>query len=883
MRQNKNNYVRTDIETEQDSFRSDLREHSVRLQKNYKSLVEGMGSSLHIVDKLFSEDVIGREEKEQIMGTEITATDRNRLIIEKLIPKNKICYRTFLEVLRDDNCDSALADEIEQTDVSQTDITFLMIGRDKINDRMKDVEKVKELQETVQRLEIDINESIPKNVKAHICRILQSWETDNMQFVSTRASMKVMECLQSNKCVTVLGNPGVGKTVTTQYAALEMQKMGYEIIPVTVPKDIRDFYSTGRRTIFVIDDLCGNYTANYQSIEEWKLWLRDIETVLEDEYCKIIATCRLQVFKDTKMAELPLFRTCECNLNSDDLCLTLDEKILLADVYFGDHSKKAVTMAETCDFFPLMCKLYKRNKTNLDFDLDDFLKHPFSVFENELDSLFVGGDEGKYKYCALLLCVIYDNSLMENHFAIHDLVFNEKLETVCEACELNKGTSKLVFRKALDLLNGTFISKEHDKYRTIHDKLFDFIGKYFGTRHIDCLLDCCASSFIKERFSYPTPIENIDAEFAITLPVKCTSKYILRVITEWSKGNVSVALSNVNMKNQSFKTDLLQQLKTIDTSVQSDLARKKDNTNIDDSALLQSCFVGDQEITSWILEYDNDCNKSRPNGESPLLIASYMNHLPIVRLLINHGAEINQSKKNNVSPLFMASQEGHIDVVDFLLSCNANVNVCRSDRQSPLGVAALNGHFSIAKKLIDKGAEVNESSNKGMTPLHNACHKGHIETVRMLIENGSDVNICSKTNSSPLYTACYIKHVSIVNALISAGADLNKGDLDGFTPLYIACSIADVELVNALIDNGASANTYIKLGYTPLYVAIGSGNIPIVNKLIEGGAEVNIGVKGGASPLYKACHMKQPSIANTLIDKGADVTLCFAQEHCHTL
>ncbi|CAG2252156.1 unnamed protein product [Mytilus edulis] len=683
MRQNKT-YIKTDTETEQDSFRSDLREHSVRLQKNYKSLVEGMGSSLHIVDKLFSEDVIDREEKEQIMATEITATDRNRLIIEKLIPKNKICYRTFLEVLRDDDCDSALADEIEQTDVSQTDILFIMIGRDKLNDRIKDSEKVKYLQEKVQRLEIDINESIPKNVKAHICRILQSWETDNMQFLSTRASTKVMECLQSNKCVTVLGNPGVGKTVTTQYAALEMQKMGYEVIPVTVPKDIRDFHSTGRRTIFVIDDLCGNYTANYQSIEEWKLWLRDIQTVLEDEYCKIIATCRLQVFKDTKMAELPLFRTCVCNLNADDLCLTLDEKVLLADVYFGDHSKKAVTMAETCDFFPLMCKLYKRNKTNLDFNLDDFLKHPFSVFENELNSLFVGGDEG------------------------------------------------------------------------------------------------------------------------------------------------------------------------------------------------------DKEITSWILEYDNDCNKSRPNGESPLLIASYMNLLPIVQLLINHGAAINQSKKNNVSPLFMASQAGHIAVVDLLLSYNANVDVCRSDGQTALGVAAMHGHCSIAKRLIDKGADVNKSSNIGMTPLHNACHEGHLETVRLLIENGSDVNICSKTNS-PLYTACYIRHVSIVNALISAGADLNKSILNGFTPLYIACNTAAVELVNALIDNGASANTYTQSGYTPLYVAICSGNIDIVNKLIEGGADVNIGVKGGASPLYKACHNKNSFISNTLIDKGADVTLCLEHEHCHTL
>jgi predicted GTPase len=72
--------------------------------------------------------------------------------------------------------------------------------------------------------------------------------------------------LTSNSCVTVTGGSGVGKTATVRHVALRMkQEKGYDIVPIASPKDIRDFFTRGKPTVFIVDDLCGNYTANQPS------------------------------------------------------------------------------------------------------------------------------------------------------------------------------------------------------------------------------------------------------------------------------------------------------------------------------------------------------------------------------------------------------------------------------------------------------------------------------------------------------------------------------------------------------------------------------------------------------------------------------------------
>ncbi|CAC5360505.1 unnamed protein product [Mytilus coruscus] len=154
-------------------------------------------------------------------------------------------------------------------------------------------------------------------------------------FVTTRASDYVMECLKDNSCLTLTAPSGVGKSFIARHTALVLQKKGYTIIPVIKPDCVRDYYQPGKQTVFIVDDICGNFTANEQQIENWKQLLPVINTIIADKYCKIIVCCRLQVYKDDKFNILVPFKSCECNLMSDKLCLSSVEKNVLAKKYIG--------------------------------------------------------------------------------------------------------------------------------------------------------------------------------------------------------------------------------------------------------------------------------------------------------------------------------------------------------------------------------------------------------------------------------------------------------------------------------------------------------------------------------------------------------------------
>jgi Cdc6-like AAA superfamily ATPase len=169
--------------------------------------------------------------------------------------------------------------------------------------------------------------------------------------------------------VTVTGNPGVGKTATMRYVALKMKDEGYTVVPTDLPDDIRTLSTKNKKMLFVVDDVCGNYTLNPNHIDKWKNLSECIQSMLKNEYCKIISTCRLQIFNDVRFRGLPFFKVCECNLNSKKLCLTSDERTLIAQKYF--EAVEVMAFSEKYDCFPLLCALCKENNC----DIETFLKN----------------------------------------------------------------------------------------------------------------------------------------------------------------------------------------------------------------------------------------------------------------------------------------------------------------------------------------------------------------------------------------------------------------------------------------------------------------------------------------------------------------------------
>ncbi|XP_052065370.1 E3 ubiquitin-protein ligase DZIP3-like isoform X2 [Mytilus californianus] len=110
-------------------------------------------------------------------------------------------------------------------------------------------------------------DTVPWNVRAQINKNLEKWKNKDKMFVSTRAAKYVLQLLQGNSCVTITASSGVGKTATLQHVALQMNAHGYDILLVTDPGDIVKYYNPNQKTLFVIEDLFGNFSVSQNDIK----------------------------------------------------------------------------------------------------------------------------------------------------------------------------------------------------------------------------------------------------------------------------------------------------------------------------------------------------------------------------------------------------------------------------------------------------------------------------------------------------------------------------------------------------------------------------------------------------------------------------------------
>ncbi|XP_052081181.1 ankyrin-1-like [Mytilus californianus] len=699
-------------------------------------------------------------------------------------------------------------------------------------------------------------------------------------FVSTRASDYVMECLQDNSCLTLTAPSGVGKSFIARHTALLLKKEGYNIIPVYSPTDIRDYYQPGKQTVFIVDDICGNFSANQQQIDNWKQLLPVINTIIADKCCKIIVSCRLQVYKDEKFGILSPFKSCECNLISDKLCLTYVEKTNIAKAYIGTSMKDIHDLSQNCDFFPLLCSLYHEKK---DVDVKEFFKNPFAVYKNELDRLSKHGDEEKYKICSLALCVLFNNHLDEKWFL--DKVTKRQKQIIKDtynACGLDRGISKVKLQHALDTLDGTFICKQNGIYRTIHDKVFDFLAHYFGQKMIECLIDHGDSGLVHERFIWQKSPDDMASyiDFIIEIPDDYLESYLKRFIKDWSVGNVSDVFSNNNIKDSSFRQKLLQYLQQLHKLQQVTLAntkdtvRPKEDCGSGNTPLIWTCYDGYTDMVQWMLHNDADVDQCRDDGVTGLNMASQEGHTDVVKLLLERNPNVDLCDKDGCSPLYMASQNGHTDIVKLLLERNPNVDLCDKDGCSPLHMASQNGHTDVVKLLLERNPNVNLCNKDGCSPLYMASQNGHTDIVKLLLERNPNVDLCDKDGCSPLNMASQEGHTDVVKLLLERNPNVDLCNKDGCSPLNMASQEGHTDVVKLLLERNPNVDLCNNEDCSPLLQASYKGNTDIVKLLLERNSNVDLCNNEDCSPLYMASQNGHTDIVKLLLERNPNVDLC---------
>ncbi|VDI17889.1 Hypothetical predicted protein, partial [Mytilus galloprovincialis] len=524
-----------------------------------------------------------------------------------------------------------------------------------------------------------LKDPIPWNIRGQITEELENWKEDDKTFIETNGSKCVLKYIKENCCVVVTASPGSGKSSLVRHVALHIQNEGYEILPVSNPKEIIKWYDPSKNILFVVDDFCGTYSLNPMQFDKWKNMMEKIKALLEKKPVKLIMSCRLQVYKDRQMESLPFFQACECNLQSAHLCLLQTEKQSIAEFYLKTNASEISDLYDLFDCFPLLCQLYSQNSK---LNIRNFFTNPFTVYKEEIDKLQT---EGAYvKYCALALCVMFNNQLKEEWLTEH---VDENIKTIIkntyEACKVVEGTSRLVLRDELDSLTYTYIRKDGEVYRTIHDKLFDFLAFYFGSEMIYCLINNATSQFISERFLFEGKCKN--DEFTIIVPTKYQQMYINRMIDDWSRGKVVDVFCNINMDDCIFRQQFLLTIKGLAISQQKQLSSSYDIDN-KSTPLILCCSDGDIDLVKWCLHHCvsnvNHCRNT--DNVSPLYMASYYGHTEVVKMLINNKADINKCRDTGDSPLYIACQEGHTEVVQLLINNKADINKCNDEDVSPL-------------------------------------------------------------------------------------------------------------------------------------------------------------------------------------------------------
>ncbi|CAC5419737.1 unnamed protein product [Mytilus coruscus] len=301
-------------------------------------------------------------------------------------------YRNFLAHLDDGKIDStefstgwdAITGAISRLGGQQMKLdcdnlrtkTLDQSNREIILDIKHSNDEIRELKQSVEILKISSEDTVLWNVRAQIKQILEDWKKNDQMYINTNGADYALKCIKEKSCVTITASSGVGKTATLRHVALQMADEGYDVLLVNNPGDIVKFYNPKQKTLFVIDDLCGNYSFNQIDMKIWEPVMERLENILQKQETQIIVACRLQVYQDNKFESLSLFKSCVCNL-----FLSKTEKQLIAELYLKTKAPNVTDYYDLYDCFPLICKLYHDKS---DMHITNFFQNPFSVYDAEI-------------------------------------------------------------------------------------------------------------------------------------------------------------------------------------------------------------------------------------------------------------------------------------------------------------------------------------------------------------------------------------------------------------------------------------------------------------------------------------------------------------------
>ncbi|XP_076081216.1 uncharacterized protein LOC143052139 [Mytilus galloprovincialis] len=795
-----------------------------------------------------------------------------------------------------------------------------------------DREVYREVLNTNQKLEqlrVELKEerekTVPWTEQDRIDKRIQRWEEKDKKFIETASYDAIWTGIEQNQCVLVTGNSGAGKSAVIHHVALKLRNIGYKILPIIQPGDIFRYHNPNISQVFVCDDACGKYYADTAIIEEWIRFEEDLKLLFDNTDMKLLINTRLIVSQDECFKMMLFLDPCIVNLNSPHHRLSLPERKAILNRHLlnedddvendeADEIQISQESLESQNCFPLLCELFGENKS-LRNNPEAFFSKPFEEYSKNLERLKM--NKRSLKYCALAILVVFNDNLTVK--MLSDLEIDkedeEKIDAICGKVGQPKGTSRQSIMEELESLENIYVRKVNGKFRSLHDKMFDFLSSKIGPTVGLCLLKYSPCTFIRERVRLYGGQKD-DDENIILLDSAYEDDYFKRMFADIMDGNIKDVFFNKQMQDRSFEDALLKQFKRMNDDDLEKMMKKSGDYS-------KTCGNSFQRSNSTIVSFPNLTNSSEDMDEIAKFHLSYMNSLLyqeetstfhwlmaqgldrafsyvlerfpkyvkekimqnynlcvslaalqgrteiLSELLMKYPREAFEKDANDKRyyPIFIfVCFTGNLKLVKFLHMRDLIYPEKTESGESALWVAAYSGQIDVLEFLIKylkefpflKEFRINSVNKQYVTPLFIASQRGHVEIVKLLLQNGADVNKCKKNGASPLFVACHEGHLEIVKLLHKSKADVNL------------CKH------QKLLGEADQIGLEIKGCISPLFIACKIGNSKIVQFLLDHDADTEISTEIGKTPLFIALQNSHEEIARLLIEGKCNVNQSMA-------
>ncbi|XP_052081860.1 ankyrin-2-like [Mytilus californianus] len=801
-----------------------------------------------------------------------------------------------------DECDSLLVGELDR---SYRDVYLQQICKEN---------RLEEVEEKLKKLEIKISEYTRDDKEEEF----EEWRKENEKFVTTTAVTAILDIIKKKSFTVLTGSQGIGKSAIARHLCILLKDTEkFIVITGLQPSDIIKSVKKDNNQIFLVDDLCGNFLPDQNELNIWIRLEKKINGFLKSQSCKIIATCRLQIWNSKPFERFKeYFATTECNLSSEHFAISTEEKRSIAESYLGKAVLREISdeVMNKAEMFPLLCSIYSNSKHK---NVYEFFLCPYEVFERELNEMqhFNGGCT-----VGLALLVVLNNNINKNlFFDALSSETNNMFDSLFEDCNVSHKFTRSHILSCLLSLEGTFIKESAKTIATRHDRIFDIISLYFGRQIISSILHYGNRNFVRKRIQFES-IKEEHNKFTILLPVNKEDLYFKNLHSDILQRKFLNLFSIYQIKYESFQRKLLSFISKhtntvklltsnrwplylcawfdVRTVANFLMAKQTNNTKSDiivsetvetsdryamtcddalDETLMSFITLGQRKIQSIQSDHNiynnmedyNEISCEKVNEEN----ADSTDNEDLTEYYKRKGLNVFfEYLKVNNAPLMVCCALGHLYLTELFIKY-FDINTPDMFGNSPLVLAVSQNQYDITKLLIRKGAVINEFEDQQNCPLFQACALGYLHIVELLLDNGAESNTCLKGDAFPLIIACEMGHGTVVDVLLKYSTNVNhqikEGLSEGNTALYVASRNGYTPIVKCLLLAGADVNLANTRGQTPLFISSLKGHLEIVELLLHYNCNINKLDDIGGSPFYFSCQNSHIDICKLLLRQTA--------------